>query len=381
MPSTGIYWSAEMKIAIVLNTSWNIYNFRMNFIRSLQAQGHEIHTVAPLDDYTHFLTEIGCIHHPVKMDSRGANPVKDAALIVELWSIYRKMRPDIILHYTIKPNVYGSLAAGLLGIPTINNVCGLGTVFLKDNFVSAVAMFLYRVSFKFASKVFFQNPDDLALFLDKKLVQAGKTDLIPGSGIDLKRFTPVEFRRNKPFTFLLISRLITDKGILEYIAAVKKLRSQGLNARFQLLGAKDPKHKRGIKLETINEWISTGTVEYLGTTSDVRQFINTADCVVLPSYREGTPRTLLEAASSSKPIIATDVPGCHQVVRHDFNGLLCKLKNADDLAAKMEAMASFDDETIKRFGENGRRKMEEEFDETVVINKYVSAIARLTQPA
>jgi len=370
-----------MKIAIVLNTSWNIYNFRMNVIRSLQEQGHEVHTVAPIDDYTRSLREAGCIHHPVKMDSRGANPIKDTALIVELWSIYRKMRPDIILHYTIKPNVYGSLAAGMLGIPTINNVCGLGTVFLKNNLVSAIAILLYKISFRFAAKVFFQNPDDLSLFLDKKLVTPEKTDLIPGSGIDLNKFQPVAFKRNSSFTFLLISRLITDKGVLEYIKAVKQLRARGMRARFQILGAKDPRHKRGIKLKTIDEWIQSGTIEYLGTTSDVRKFIQQADCIVLPSYREGTPRTLLEAASSGKPIIATDVPGCHQVVRDQFNGLLCKIKSPEDLAQKMDSMANFDDATIKKFGENGRQKMEEEFDEKVVIDKYNMAIANLRKSA
>jgi glycosyltransferase involved in cell wall biosynthesis len=233
----------------------------MNFIASLQSQGHEVHTVAPVDDFTHFLTAAGCIHHPLRMDSRGANPVKDTALIIELWSIYRKMRPDIILHYTIKPNVYGSLAAGILGIPVINNVCGLGTVFLKDNLVSAIAISLYRISFRFASKVFFQNPEDLSLFLDKKLVTPEKTDLVPGSGIDLNKFQPVAFKRNSSFTFLLISRLITDKGILEYIKAVEQLQAQGINARFQILGAKDPSHKRGIELKTIDAWIRNGTIE------------------------------------------------------------------------------------------------------------------------
>src|SRR5258708_3591653 len=370
-----------MKIAIVLNTSWNIYNFRMNFIDSLRAQGHEVHTVAPVDDFTHFLNEAGCGHNPVRMDSRGASPIKDAALLVELWSIYRKMRPDVILHYTIKPNVYGSLAAGMLGIPTINNVCGLGTVFLKNNLVSAIAIFLYKISFRFASKVFFQNPDDLSLFLNTKLVAPEKADLIPGSGIDLNKFQPTAFKRNSPFTFLLISRLITDKGVLDYIKAVEHLRAQGMNARFQILGAKDPLHKRGIQLKTIDEWISNGTIEYLGTTSDVRQFIHQADCIVLPSYREGAPRTLLEAASSSKPIIATDVPGCHHVVRHQFNGLLCKLKDPEDLAQKMDTMANFDDATIKKLGENGRQKMEQEFDEKVVINKYIKAIANLSKSA
>lgn len=366
-----------MRIAIVLNTSWNIYNFRMNLVRSLQAQGHEIHTIAPADDYTHYLTEANCIHHPLKMDSRGANPIKDMGLIFELLSIYRKVKPDVILHYTIKPNVYGSLAASLLRIPVINNVCGLGTVFLKDDLLSAVAMFLYKISFKFPKKVFFQNPDDLKLFLDKKLVPAENVDLIPGSGIDLTRFQPVGFQRNQKFTFLLISRLITDKGVLEYIEAVKKLQSEGLNARFQVLGAIDPEHKRGIKREIIQEWINSGTIEYLGTTKDVRHFINLADCIVLPSYREGTPRTLLEAASSSKPIVATNVPGCNQVVEDHFNGLLCNLRDAHDLAAKMRDMANYDDETLKTMGTNGRRKMEAEYDESIVIDKYLHTLTAL----
>jgi len=367
-----------MKIAIVLNTSWNIYNFRMNFVKELLRNGHEVHTVAPQDDYTHFLTEAGCQHHRVRMDSRGANPIKDSALIFELWNIYRKIKPDMVLHYTIKPNVYGTLAAAMLKIPVINNVCGLGTVFLKDNLTSSVAMGLYKFSFRFAKKIFFQNPEDLQLFLDKKLVAKDHVDLLPGSGVDLNKFRPMGYKRNESFTFLMISRLIIDKGVLEYIEAVRKLKEKGINARFQILGSKDPEHKRGIKLNVIDEWIRTGTVEYLGSTNDVRTFINAADCIVLPSYREGTPRTLLEAASSSKPIIATDVAGCHQAVDHNFNGLLCKFKDSDDLAQKMIDMANFDDETLKKFGENGRKKMETEFNETTVINKYLHTMSELS---
>jgi glycosyltransferase involved in cell wall biosynthesis len=349
----------------------------MNLIRSLQDAGHEIHTIAPVDDYTHHLTEAGCTHHRVKMDSRGANPIKDLALIFELYSIYKRVKPDVILHYTIKPNVYGALAASFLKIPVVNNVCGLGTVFLKNDLISATAMFLYRISFRFPKKVFFQNPDDLKLFVDRKLVPANTVDLLPGSGIDLQKFKPVSFNRNREFTFLLISRLITDKGILEYIDAVKKLRSKGLNARFQILGALDPKHKRGISKEIIKEWIESGTIEYLGTTQDVRHFIQLADCIVLPSYREGTPRTLLEAASSSKPIIATNVPGCNEVVENEVNGLLCNLKDANDLADKMFTMAHFDDATLKSMGSKGRQKMETKFDESIVINKYLGALSAL----
>lgn len=363
-----------MRIAIVLNTSWNIYNFRMNFVKALLAEGHEVHTIAPKDDYTHFLTETGCIHHDLKMDSRGANLIKDSLLVFELISKYREVKPDVILHYTIKPNVYGTLAAAMLGIPSINNVCGLGTIFLKKNWVSSIAITLYKLAFRFPKKVFFQNPDDLALFVENKLIKPSVTDILPGSGIDLNHFKPTDFSRNKKFTFLLVSRLITDKGILEYIQAIQQLKSAGVDARFQLLGAKDPNHKRGISVDIIDEWIKSGTVEYLGTTKDVREFMKMADCVVLPSYREGTPRTLLEAASIAKPIITTDVPGCHHVVSDQYNGLLCKLKDSSDLALKMKTMMSLDDETLKTMGANGRKKVENEFDESLVINKYLGAI-------
>ncbi len=309
------------------------------------------------------------------MDSRGINPLKDFALILELRGIYKKISPDIILHYTIKPNIYGSIAAAMLGIPTVNNVCGLGTVFLRQNLLSKIAILLYRWSFRFPKKVFFQNPDDRDLFVTKGLVPASSADLLPGSGIDLKRFTPSPFSRNNKFTFLLISRLITDKGILEYVEAVKRLKAQGLDARFQVLGAKDPKHRRGISEATVQQWIDDKTIEYLGTAEDVRPFIKSADCIVLPSYREGTPHTLLEAASCGKPIIATDVPGCHQVVENNHNGLLCKLKDPQDLAENMIKMSQLDDEALVRFGLNGREKMEREFDESIVIAKYLDAIS------
>jgi glycosyltransferase involved in cell wall biosynthesis len=363
-----------MKIAIVLNTSWNIYNFRMNFVKSLLAKGYEVHTIAPVDEYTHQLVAAGCIHHNVKMDSRGANPIKDTALIFELFGIYKALRPDVILHYTIKPNIYGTLAAAMLRIPVMNNVCGLGTAFLKNDLISAVAIFLYKLSFRFSKKVFFQNPDDRNLFIDKKLVKEHQVDLLPGSGIDLKRFQPASRQKNEKFTFLLISRLITDKGVLEYIQAIRKLKDSGIQAKFQVLGAIDEEHKRGIKEATINRWISEDLIEYLGTTDDVRTYINKADCIVLPSYREGTPRTLLEAASSSKPIIATNVPGCNNVVINNYNGLLCRMKDHDDLADKMKEMSLLTTEQLEEFGRNGRRKMEAEYDESVVINKYLAAL-------
>jgi len=368
-----------MRIAVVVNSSWNIHNFRLNFIKALLAHGHEVHTIAPRDAYSSLLEKHGCVHHDVQMN-HGTNPVDDTLLLMTLLITYLKIRPTVVLHYTIKPNVYGTLAASLLRIPSINNVCGLGTVFLKDDLVSAVAMFLYKSSFRFARKVFFQNPDDLQLFLDKKLISEELVDLLPGSGIDLQKFAPVAFQRNEEFTFLLISRLITDKGIFEYIDAIKLLRQQGFRVRFQLLGALDPSHQRGIPVQTVKEWIEAGMVEYLGTTEDVRHFIQQADCVVLPSYREGTPRSLLEAASLCKPIVATRVPGCKHVVQDGFNGFLCNMKDPYDLAEKMRQMAGLNDEQLKEMGKNGRIKMEREFSDQIVIDKYLNAITHYMYP-
>ena len=367
-----------MRIAIVLNTSWNIYNFRLGLIKTLLNKGIEVHAIAPEDTYSSKLVEAGCVYHPLKMDSRGINPIRDLALVAELFSIYRSIRPDIILHYTVKPNIYGTLAASMLRIPVINNVCGLGTAFLDKNLISRLVIQLYRIAFRFPRKIFFQNEQDLKFFLSKKIVRKDMTDLIPGSGIDPEVFKPAGFHRNKKFTFLLISRLIHDKGIVEYVDAVRQLRESGLEARFQILGPIDEGHRRGIPEQTVRTWIDSGLVEYLGTTEDVRPFIHDADCVVLPSYREGTPRTLLEAASSGKPIVATDVPGCTNVVKDKYNGFLCRKKDPSDLAKKMDHIYNLPDSELKTLGKNGRQLIVTRFDEKLVISKYLDNIQALS---
>ncbi|MGB3181492.1 MAG: glycosyltransferase family 4 protein [Cyclobacteriaceae bacterium] len=370
-----------MKIAIVLNTSWNIYNFRMGLIRALIDDGHQVYAVAPEDDFSRLLEQEGCIYQKVTMDSRGASPLRDLGLIAELRKIYSRIRPDVVLHYTIKPNIYGTIAAATLGIPAINNVSGLGTVFLKDNLVNRTAITLYRAVFRLPRLVFFQNADDRDLFLKKKLVREQITALLPGSGIDIGRFAYAPYQQKRPFTFLMVSRLIYDKGVSEYVEAARILKADGVDARFQLLGAKDPVHKRGIPLDVVDEWIESGTIEYLGTTSDVRQPVIDSDCIVLPSYREGTPRTLLEAASMGRAIVATNVPGCNNVVEDGVNGLLCEAKNVTALADAMRVMAQADEELVRDMGCNGRKIVEQRFDEKIVINKYINAIESCTTGA
>ena len=366
-----------MKVAITLNTSWNIHNFRMSLIQALKKEGHEVIAIAPHDEYTSKIIEAGCEFEDVTMDSRGANQIRDLGLTLELYGIYKRVKPDVILHYTIKPNIYGTLAASLLGIPVINNVSGLGTIFLNEDWISKIALTLYRFSFRFPKKVFFQNQEDYQLFMDKQLIQKNICEVIPGSGIDLNEFIPKKKKdklEGEAFEFLMISRLIIDKGIREYVAAAAILQERGMNAKFNLLGKLDELHSRGISVEELNFWIKEGFINYLGSTDDVRPFIHKSDCVVLPSYREGTPRTLLEAAACAKPIVASNVPGCNNIVDDKLNGLLCKVKDEDHLALKMKEMYYLTPELRDEMGVKGREIVERRFDHKLVIERYLKAI-------
>src|SRR5688572_21362605 len=271
-----------MRIAIVINTSWNIFNFRMSLAKALMATGHEVIAIAPKDAYSEKLVAAGMEYVPVNMENKGTNPVKDLLLIQQFHSIFKSVKPDVILQYTIKPNIYGTLAAKLAGTPVINNVSGLGTVFIVKNLVSKVALGLYKLAFRFPAKVFFQNEDDRQLFLEHGLVAKNITEVLPGSGVDTTRFKPAEsFARNPDFRFLMIARVLYEKGIVEYVEASKILKKKFPQVRFQLLGAYDEAGNVGIKKAVFEDWIKSGEVEHLGTSDDVAAFIDIADCVVL----------------------------------------------------------------------------------------------------
>ncbi|GGK87478.1 glycosyltransferase family 4 protein [Rufibacter glacialis] len=369
-----------MRIAIVINKSWNIFNFRLSLVKALLAAGHEVVAIAPKDAYSARLVAEGCRFVPLPMESKGTNPLKDMLLVGKFLKAYKSVQPDVILQYTIKPNIYGSVAARLAGIPTINNVSGLGTVFIVENLVSKIAMALYRFSFQFPAKVFFQNTDDKELFLERKLVRESITEVIPGSGIDTKRYLPApQFKRQEPFVFLMVSRALYEKGLVEYVEASKILKAKYPQIRVQLLGAIDEEGNIGIKRTLVEQWAKEGWLEFLGTSDDVAGVVHGADCVVLPSYREGTPRTLLEAAAMAKPIVTTNVPGCKETVIDGYNGYLCQVRNAVDLAAKMEQVYLLAEPELQAMGQNSRRLAEEKFDEKFVIERYFRAIESATK--
>lgn len=348
----------------------------MDLINSLKQNGIEVLAIAPEDEFSVELQK-KVKYYPVHMEQKGTNPLKDLLLIWRLYFLYKKLQPDCILHYTIKPNIYGTIAARLAGIPCINNVSGLGTVFLHKNMVSKIALTLYRFAFRFPFKVFFQNQDDRKLFIDLNLIKKEKTDVVPGSGINLGKFLAQPIPENKPFTFILISRLLYDKGIVEYAGAAAIIKKTNPETRFLLAGALDQNSRLGIPRSLIKTWQEESLIEYLGFTTEIKKYITESHCVVLPSYREGTPRTLLEAAALARPIVTTDVPGCREVVVDGFNGYLCQDKDPNDLAAKMLKVMNAEFTSLAEMGKNGRQLAESKFSQEFVASKYLECLKTL----
>jgi glycosyltransferase involved in cell wall biosynthesis len=362
------------KVMIAVNSAWNLVNFRAGLIQSLVAAGHEVVAVAPRDDYEPQLQALGCRYLHLPMDTQGTHPLRDAMLLWRFMQILRRERPHVFLGYTVKPNVYGSLAARVLRVPIINNIAGLGAVFITQGWVTRVVRQLYRLALSGSAKVFFQNDDDRQLFITQRLVSADKTDLLPGSGINLARFLPSPLPRGPRVRFLLVARMLWDKGVGEYVEAARILRTRGVPAEFCLLGFLDVQNPAAISKAQMSDWVAEGTIQYLGTSNDVRNEVAHADCVVLPSYREGTPRSLLEAAAMARPIVTTDSVGCREVVDNGVNGYLCRVKDAADLAEKMEKICKMPPSEREAMGLRGRQKVSLEFDESIVIQKYLDAI-------
>ncbi len=364
------------KVILISNTAWYIYNFRRNLILRLQEEGYAVVTVAPHDEYAERLQALGAEFRQLPMDNKGTNPLRDLGLALALRRLLQREQPCCVLTFTVKPNIFGAFAAGSMHVPVISNVSGLGTVFIKRTWVTTIVRLLYRRALRFASRVFFQNPDDLALFVANNLVEPAKARLLPGSGVDTQRFSPLTAPRDRKgrFRFLLLGRLLWDKGIGEFVKAACSVRAKYPNCEFVLMGFAGTDNRTAVPLAKLQEWQQEGVIAYVPADADVRPQLALADCVVLPSYREGTPRSLLEAASMAKPVITTDVPGCRQVVEHNVTGFLTRVRDAEDLAEKMQQMVQLSDLQRTAMGMRGREKMLREFDERIVIEEYLHAV-------
>ena len=313
---------------------------------------------------------------PVAIQRAGLNPFADLKLFLDYRRLLKRLKPAAYLGFTIKPNVYGSLAAASLGIAALPNVSGLGTAFIRGGALETFVKRLYRIGFRRAPVVFFQNDQDRKLFVDRRIVRAEQGRVLPGSGVDIERFTPVPPPEGPP-VFLLIGRLLRDKGVMEFVEAARMVRATIPAARFQLLGPIDEANRTSVRRADIDAWVAEGVVEYLGTTDDVRPFIAAASAIVLPSYREGLPRSLLEGAAMARPLIATDVPGCRDVVEDGVNGYLCAVRDPASLAQALIRFSELPQSERLAMGNCARKRVQDRFSEKFVVDAYLNALAEL----
>ena len=362
----------KKKILINLNTSWNVYNFRLGVIKSLQLKGYEIVSLAPKDEYVIKLESIGVKCYHVSINQKGTNPITDFILLINYLKLFKKIKPDLILSYTIKPNIYGNFAAKFLNIPTINNISGLGTLFIKSTFISYIGKILYKLSLKSSAHIFFQNNNDRELFLKSNLVSSFNTSVIPGSGVNTSIFKNNK-NTNRGQKYLFLGRLIADKGVFEYLEAATKIVQEYPTVQFLLAGELGYKNKTALTEIQLDSYTNS-QIKYLGKTDNIVNLLKSVDVMVLPSYREGLSKSLIEAASMSMPIITTDVPGCNDVVEDGYNGFICEVKSCESLKKNIKKMIEISDEKRNEMGMNGRKIAIAKFDEDIVIEHYIKVI-------
>lgn len=367
----------KTRIAFVSNSAWSVYNFRLDVIKNLLAQGYEVIVLAPDDNYSALIRENGCRFIPIRFDNKTKNPFSDLAFYRQLKKLYSQLRPDFIFHYVAKPNIYGSLAAAANSIPSVAVITGLGYAFAKKNWLYQVMRLLYKRSLRKAREVWFLNNEDARIFIDEKIVNIEKVKVLPGEGINTTWFAPVRKERHKehPFTFLMSTRLLRSKGIGVYADAARLLKKKNYDVRFELIGFFENHHPDSISQEELARWEKEGLIHYGGFAGDVRPFLGRADCFVFPSfYNEGIPRCLMEAAAMELPVITSMNRGCKEVVLNNSTGYICNRHDPFDLADKMEKMINLSPEDRGRMGKNGRALVMRKFNIDIVVNEYIDTL-------
>ena len=360
-----------MKIILFANTDWYLYNFRLALAYGLRGQGHEVVLLSPPGDYGPLLEKAGFRWVPFPLSRRGTNPLRDLVTIWKLYQFYRKERPNFVHNFTVKCVLYSSIAAHLAGgCHVINSITGLGYVFINDDLKARLLHIFVRGFYKIAllnTRVVFQNSDDQALFLQQKMVSEAQTILVKGSGVDTSKFV-LSPEPEGMLQVVLPARMLWDKGVGEFVAAAQIVHKQNKNARFVLAGNCDPANPAAVPLEQLQAWQQEGVVEWCGWQDDMVRVYAQSHIVCLPSYREGLPRSLIEASACGRPIIAADVPGCRQVISQGENGLLVPVRNAEALA---EALCTLLADALlrKRMGLRGREIVEAEYSTERIVSE------------
>jgi glycosyltransferase involved in cell wall biosynthesis len=371
------------KIAIVANSSWNIYNFRLNILEQLLAENYEITVVAPIDSYSRYRNDFPMVTQiPLRnLSRRGINPIKEWLLYKELKKHLSDINPDIILFYTIKPNIYGGFAASKLGISYVGFITGLGFTFMNGGIIQKLTTALYKQSFKKAKSVIFENIDDRLLFNQLNIVSASKSISVKGCGIDIEKYQPQKRHYTPPngnLVFTYIGRFLYDKGIVEFVKAARIVKKKYPNTAFWLIGEIDANNPSALNQKELDDWVAEELVINFGQTDDVRPFIADSDCIVCPSYREAIPRVLQEAMAMEKPIISTDVAGCREAIDPSENGFLVPVKNEKALANAVMAIIEMTENERLEMGKKGRAKVLKEFDQRLIAKQIFEVISEIT---
>ena len=356
-----------MKIILSANSHWNIYNFRIGLVKEL-VKSHEVYVLGSKDQTSHKLKKIGCKLFNVKIDHHGKSVKDDTRLFLQYLSILKKVRPDYYFGFTIKPNIYGSFACRILNIKSISNITGLGEIFINKGILENFVIFLYKLSVRYSKFVLFQNKEDIKYFKKKKIIN-NNYKIIPGSGINLKKIKILKKKSiNRIFTFLYVGRIIKEKGVLELIKAFCLLNKKFKNIQLILVGKIDLTLKKQLNLKFCDN------IKFYKFTNKISKFYKKSDCFIMPSYREGLSRSILEAASYQMPILASDVPGCKELVFVGQNGFLFKSRNINSIFKCMIKLLSKNNRDIINMGKKSRSIVEKKYEEKKVIDVYKKII-------
>jgi len=359
-----------MKILILTNNIGGLHSFRKEVVKALRDAEHEVTISAPFEPKKEYFEKIGCTLIDTQFNRKGMNPIKDLLLVLKYRRLLNSIKPDVVLSYTIKPNLYGGMACQICGVPQIANVTGLGSAVENPGWLQNLTILLYRIGLRKAHTVFFQNKANMDFCLNHKMVK-GQNKLIPGSGVNLQYHSFQEYPGiDEPIRFIFISRLLREKGIEEYLTATHEIKAKYPQTEFHILGGCEEDYEGRMK-----KLGDEGIVIYHGSQPDVRPFIGRSWCTVHPSYYpEGMSNVLLESCAAGRPIITTNRPGCGEIVDNDVNGFIVKQQDGYDVARKIENFINLPYEKKRQMGLNARKKVEKEFDRNIVIDAYMKEV-------
>ena len=362
------------RILILSNHFITLYSFRKELISRLVEAGNEVYISMPESADNKFFLDMGCKIVATPVDRRGVDPLRDLKLAYDYFTIMRKLDPDVILSYTVKPNIYGCIASNLTKHPQISNITGTGATFLEKSIVSTIAKQLYRLSVKKSYKVFFQNNGDKDYFIQNKMIEDNYA-LLPGSGVNLDQYAVSEFPSDTSMKFIFIGRIMKVKGVEQYLECAQKIRAQYPNTQFYMAGFIEESQYK----QKIDDYHKKGIIHYLGFQKDIKEWIRQCHCTILPSHGgEGVPNVLLETSAMGRVCIASDINGSHDVVEDGVTGYLFEPGNSEDLVTKVNRFIELCYADKKSMGLAGRKKVEKEFDRKIVINIYLNEIAKVS---